>query len=143
MGRRTAFPAPNKELSAKPKTISGSTAQPRGKGPLTEKAPYKSDANWSFGEHHWGRTEAATRRAGRRISEVATRRSEFAADMAGRVSRPCLYPYAVVEGIVSGDQLGLATLHDRQQTVLIVGSVVYAARHSATRQCSHSFRANR
>src|ERR1700730_918578 len=30
-----------------------------------------SDANWSFGEHHWGRTEAATRhfvRAGRRQS---------------------------------------------------------------------------
>jgi hypothetical protein len=52
-------------------------------------------------------------------------RSHFDAYMAGRVSRPWLYPYAVVEGIVSGDQLGLATLHDRQQAVLIIriGSV--------------------
>jgi len=38
--RRTAFPAPNKELSAKPK-----------KQPLDRKTPYKSTANLTFGAH--------------------------------------------------------------------------------------------
>jgi hypothetical protein len=40
--------------------------------------------------------------------------------VAGCVSRPRLNPCAVVEGIVTGYQLRLTTLHDRQQAVLIV-----------------------
>ena len=33
---------------------------------------------------------------------------------------PRLDPYVVIEGIVRGNQFGLATLHDRQQAVLII-----------------------
>ena len=40
--------------------------------------------------------------------------------MAGCVARPWLDPYSVVEGVVSGNQLGLATVYDRQQAVLII-----------------------
>src|SRR6266436_4947851 len=36
-------------VSEPKRTISGSTAQPRGKSPLTGKAPYKSVANPTFG----------------------------------------------------------------------------------------------
>src|SRR5262245_58944699 len=48
--------------------------------------------------------------------------------MAWRVSRPRLDPDAVVEGIVTGHQLGLTTLHDWQQAVLKIriGSVMSA-----------------
>src|SRR6516165_12459523 len=42
------------------------------------------------------------------------------ADMAGCVPRPRLDPYVVVERIICGDELGLASLHDRQQAVLVV-----------------------
>src|SRR5215472_12044164 len=42
------------------------------------------------------------------------------ADMAGCVPRPRLDPYTVVERIIHGNQLGLATVHDGQQAVLVV-----------------------
>src|SRR5215471_10025309 len=42
------------------------------------------------------------------------------ADMAGCVPRPGLDPYVVVKRIIRGDELGLATLHDRQQAILII-----------------------
>src|SRR5215470_12428808 len=46
-------------------------------------------------------------------------------DVTRGVPRPRLDPYAVIKGIVHGDELGLATVHDRQQAVFIirVGSV--------------------
>jgi hypothetical protein len=43
------FPLRTKNCQQNPRTISGSTAQPRGKSPLTGKAPYKSAANLAFG----------------------------------------------------------------------------------------------
>jgi hypothetical protein len=47
------FPLRTKNCQQNPRTISGSTAQPRGKSPLTGKAPYKSGANLIFrGESH-------------------------------------------------------------------------------------------
>src|SRR5215831_291962 len=42
------------------------------------------------------------------------------ADMAGCVPRPGLDPYVVVKRIIHGNQLGLATVHDGQQAVLVV-----------------------
>src|SRR5215472_16208101 len=42
------------------------------------------------------------------------------ADMSGCVPRPGLDPYVVVKRIIRGDEVGLATLHDRQQAVLVV-----------------------
>src|SRR6266404_8525574 len=44
------FPLRTKNCQQNPRTISGSTAQPRGKSPLTGKAPYKSGANLAFGD---------------------------------------------------------------------------------------------
>ena len=41
-------------------------------------------------------------------------------DVAGGVPWPRLDPYVVIEGIVRGDQLGLATVHDREQTVFVI-----------------------
>ena len=55
----------------------------------------------------------------RRMHDIAAkddgclRRPHHNADMAGCVPRPRLDPYAVVEGVVRGDEVGLATVHDR------------------------------
>ncbi len=43
------------------------------------------------------------------------------ADVTGCVPRPRLDPYTVVKGKVGGNQLSLATLHDRQQAVFKIG----------------------
>jgi hypothetical protein len=49
-GTKNGISRSEQRTVSKPKrTISGSTAQPRGKSPLTGKAPYKSGANLAFG----------------------------------------------------------------------------------------------
>src|SRR6516162_523631 len=63
----------------------------------------------------------------RRVHDIAAqdhgwlRRPHRDANMAGCVARPWLDPHVVVEDVVGGDQLGLATLHDRQKAVFIIG----------------------
>ena len=55
----------------------------------------------------------------RRVHEIATQdhgcslRAHHDADVAGCMPRPRLDPYTVVEGVIRGDELGLATVHDR------------------------------
>ena len=55
----------------------------------------------------------------RRVHDIATQdhgcslRAHHDADVAGCMPRPRLDPYTVVEGVVRGDELGLATVHDR------------------------------
>jgi|SRR6516162_75802 len=41
-------------------------------------------------------------------------------DVSRGVPWPRLDPYAVIEGKIHGDQLGLATVHDRQQAIFVV-----------------------
>jgi hypothetical protein len=49
-----------------------------------------------------------------------TLRPNHDTDMTRCVPRPRLNPDAIMEGIVHSDQLGLPSVHDRQQTVFIV-----------------------
>ncbi len=62
----------------------------------------------------------------RRMHDVAAQdhrclpRPDDDTDMTGGVPRPRVYMHVVVKGVVGGDQFRLATLHDRQQAVLVI-----------------------